>query len=462
MTSRRRFLQALGLGGSSLWLPSLGCDAHDDDGPGPQRLLMFFTVHGTIYEQWKMHPPGMSSGQRWSASLRELGASDFSPILRPLHRFRDRMSVYDGLALVSAETERNNVRHIIGGLHALTGAPTAIVSTTAVGSAPSIDQRIADMIARPDQFRSIEVAVGEPIWEVITRDARQVLPLQTDPLLLHQQLFGGGDAELTAAAQASVFATAGTWYDDFARDLPAEDRTRVEIHRQLLRDLEIRAQGLSAAVCEQPSMPGMSAMPATSSGGYSERFDDFRRLLTTAFACDLTRVATFYMSTQPGERVGPNLQSDMHQAYAHNVYVDAAAAAAMTDYGRRHAEDLALVLEALDAIPDRNGSLLDNTTVVWCGELADGAHGYERWPVVVIGGRNLRQGNYEHWPSNTPYAGYRWDGTRSSSMGVPHEKFLTTLARSFGLDIDHMPTTEIIGIDGARIDCTGLLDGMLP
>lgn len=451
MIDRRRFLQALG--SSALWLPSLGCDRPRDE-PSPQRLLVLFTLHGTVYEQWKMHPPGTSTQARWTALLRQLGASDFSPILRPLHRFRDRMSVYDGLALVSAETERNNVRHIIGGLHALTGAPTAIVSTAAVGSAPSIDQRIADAIARPEQFRSLEVAVGEPLVEIVTREARQVLPLQTDPLLLHHQLFGGGDAELSAAAQASVFAAANEWYGDFARDLPAEDRERVDIHRELLRDLEVRAQGLAASVCEQPPQPGVAL-------SYDATFEHFSRLVTTAFACDLTRVATFYMSTQPPQRVGAGLSGDMHQDYAHNIYTDEGAAAAMTDYGRRHAEDLAALLELLDAIPDRDGSLLDSTTVVWCSELADGAHGYERWPVVVVGGRNLRRGNYEHWPSITPYAGYRWDGTRSASMGVPHEKFLIALARSFGVDIDRMPTTEIIGIDGARIDCTGPLDGVL-
>ena len=37
---RRRFLKALGLGGSSLWLPSLGCDAPRDVS-SPQRLLVF-------------------------------------------------------------------------------------------------------------------------------------------------------------------------------------------------------------------------------------------------------------------------------------------------------------------------------------------------------------------------------------------------------------------------------------
>lgn len=452
-SSRRRFLEAMGIGASSLILPSLGCQQEVQ--PDPQRLLLFFSQHGTVYDSWKMHPPGSTTTKRWSSSLTDLGASAFSPILRPLHRWRDRMSVYDGLALVSAETERNNVRHYIGSLHALTGAPTAIVSTTAVGSAPSIDQRIADVIARPDQLRSIELAVGEPLIQLVTRDARQVLPLQTDPILLHQQLFGSGDAELNAVAQASVLQRSGDWYTDFARGLPAEDRARLDIHRDLLAELELRARSLADSVCSEPVVRGASV------SNYTETFEDFSRLVTTAFSCDLTRVATMYLSTQPADRVGPNLQSDMHQAYAHNIYVDPGAAAAMVLYGQKHASDLDGLLAVLDAIPERNGSMLDNTTVVWCGELADGAHGYERWPIVVIGGRGLRQGNYEYWPSDTPFAGYLWDGSRSSSMGVPHQKFLTALARSFGVEIDHMPITQVTGIDGAQIDCSGALDGVL-
>lgn len=454
MIGRRRALQSMGLGASSLLLGSLGCTREPEAEPaGPQRLLLFFTLHGTVYDSWKMHPPGMGIGQRWSSSLASLDEAQWSPILRPLHRWRDRMSVYDGLALVSAETERNNVRHIIGSLHAMTGAPSAIVSTTAVGSAPSIDQRIADAIARPDQFRSVEISVGEPLVQVVSRDARQVLPLQTDPLLLHQQLFGSDGAELTAAAQARAYAAAGAWYEQFSTDLSSQDRARLEVHRDLLRDLEVRAQGLAAVSCEQPML--------SSSLDYGDSFTDFARMVTAAFACDLTRVATFYMSTQPAKRVSTELGGDMHQAYAHNIYVDQGAAAAMTLYAQQHAHDLAALLDSLDAIPEGEGTVLDNTTVVWCGELADGAHGYERWPVVIVGGRGLRHGNYEYWPSDTPYAGYRWDGSRSSSMGVPHEKFLIALARSFGLDIDAMPITEIIGIDGARIDCTGALDGVL-
>ena len=477
--ARRRFLQGLGsLGGlqavglssSALLLPSLGCEragsgpstgsrASDpgfrSDHLAPQRLLIVFTLHGTIYDQWKMHPEGAALDQRWTSSLAGLDEQSFSPILRPLHPWRDRMSVYDGLSLVSAELERNNVRHIIGALHAMTGAMSTVISSATVGSAPSIDQRIADHIARPDQFRSLELCVGEPLVEIVTRDAQQVLPLQRDPQLTLAQLFGIGDSEFAGQAQAEVFSRAGNLYGEFAAGLASEDRQRLDIHRELLHELELRAQGLAATACEAPTLTGIGGV----NGDYDENFADFSQLLTTAFACDLTRVATFYLSTQPAARIG--LSGDMHQDYAHQVYSDPAAAEAMSSYALRHAQDLAELLESLDAIPEGDGSLLDNTTVVWCGELADGNHGYERWPVVVVGGQGLRKGNYEYWPSDTPFAGYQWDGTRSESMAVPHEKFLVALAQSFGVDIEAMPIASFEGIDGAKIDCSGPLDGVL-
>jgi len=457
--SRREFMRLLtGLGGASLFLPSLGCNNEREPALPPQRLLVFFTLHGTVYDQWRMHPPGAAVDKRWSRSLTELGAEDFSPVLRPLHPWRDRMSVYDGLSLVSAETERANVRHIIGGLHALTGANTAIVSSAAVGSAPSIDQRVADVIARPDQFRSIELAVGAPLHELVTREAKQVLPYQQDPLLLHQQLFGAGDTEQFAAAQAELFTAADGWYGEFAGGLSSEDQARIEVHRDLLRDLGLRAEGLANSACEAPAL---SVEAGGLGGDYDSTFEDFSRLVSAAFSCDLTRVASFYMATQPGSRVGSGLSGEVHQDYAHDIFVDEGARAGMVSYGERHARDLAHILDALDGIPEGEGTLLDHTTVVWCGELADGAHGYERWPVVVAGGRGLRKGRYEYWPSDTPFAGYRWDGSRSESMAVPHEKFLVALARSFGVEIDAMPIAEIEGIGGAKIDCTGALDGVL-
>ena len=459
MTSRRNFMQLLtGLGGASLFLPSLGCKGKDEPAQPPQRLLVFFTLHGTVYDEWRMHPPGASLDQRWSRSLTDLAPEDFSTILRPLHPWRERMAVYDGLSLVSAETERANVRHIIGGIHALTGANTAIVSSTAVGSAPTIDQRIADVIARPDQFRSIELAVGDPLYQLVTREAKQVLPYQQDPLLLHPQLFGDGDVEQNAAAQSELFSAADDWYGQFSSGLSSEDQARIEVHRDLLRDLGLRAEGLAKVACEAPELIVEAGGLA---GDYSTQFEDFRQLVSAAFSCDLTRVATFYMSTQPADRVGPGLMGEVHQEYAHDIFVDEGAKAAMTSYGERHAEDLAAILETLDSIPEGEGSLLDHTTVVWCGELADGAHGYERWPVVVVGGRGLRKGSYEFWPSDTPFAGYLWDGSRSQSMAVPNEKFLVALGQSFGLDIESMPIETVEGIDGATIDCTGPLDGVL-
>ena len=58
-----------------------------------------------------MRWPGMPDGQRWEKDLRNVPANEFSTALRPLHGYRDRLMVVDGLALVSAEADASGLRH---------------------------------------------------------------------------------------------------------------------------------------------------------------------------------------------------------------------------------------------------------------------------------------------------------------------------------------------------------------
>lgn len=455
-TSRRTFLQAMGLAAGTLFLPSLGRVAHADTALPPQRLVFFFTQHGTVYDGWSMHQ-GRDPGGRWSYDLAGLTEAEFSDGLRPLHRHRRKLTILDGLALVSAEADQSGLRHELAQVHALTGANATLVGGTPLASAPSIDQRIADVLARADRHRTIEMAIGGPPIGVNYRGDRMLLPMEYNPAQTFDRLFGmaGGGTDPIVQERSSVLDRVSNRYDALSSRLSGEDRVRLEVHRDLVRDLEVRVRGLASATCgTRPDGIG----PA--SGDYLTDFQNFARCITAAFSCDLTRIATFHMGQLDGDRVDPSFRGDIHDEAAHGIYESAEAARVMTQYTRTHADEFAWLLDQLDAIPEGDGTMLDHTTVIWCGEIADGAHGFEHWPVVMAGGRNLDRGRYHHWPSDTPFAGWAWDG-RLERMGVPHQRFLTTVARSFGIDIDRMPVTEIIGTGGARIDCTGVLEGVL-
>ena len=141
------------------------------------------------------------------------------------------------------------------------------------------------------------------------------------------------------------------------------------------------------------------------------------------------------------------------------VAAEVEAADVMTQYTATHSQHLADLLTALDSVPEGNGTLLDNTVVAWVGELGDGSHGFDRWPALLFGGGPFRYGRVLHYPRETPVIGQSWNGYEK--MGVPHQKFLTSLCQGMGLDVDRMPVESVYGSSGQKVDCTGPLEGMV-
>lgn len=68
----------------------------------------------------------------------------------------------------------------------------------------------------------------------------------------------------------------------------------------------------------------------------------------------------------------------------------------MTNYGAHHAGQALELVEKLDAIPEGNGAMLDNTLVVWLNEMATGNRSQDIYPTVMLGGSNIpmRFGKY--------------------------------------------------------------------
>jgi len=461
--NRRQFLAAMGLAGGSLFLPSLmkGGAAWGGPSSAPKRFVVMSTQHGTWYDGWKMRWPGLPEDRYWAKDLRSVAVSEFSAGLRPLHPFRDKLMVVDGLGLVSAEADKSGLRHELAYVHALTGGNCELVSGVPLASAPSLDQRIAETIARPDHFRSVEVGVGE-VPLAFFRGNKEYLPTEINVRRTYERLFGLRDSESVstseraAQAKGALLDRVRTRYEMMARRLSGEDRRKLDEHKELVYSLEQRVRGLSNLSCS----PGLE--PPSGVGSYEDDFQLNVQMMATAFSCDLTRVFSFNLGTLPTQNVIPGQVGDIHDDYAHEIYVRQEARDAMTQYTAVHARHFASILEALASVPEGNGTMLDHTLCLWSVEVADGAHGFDRWPAVLAGGGGeLSMGRYLHYPRDTPYAGWQWDLGTSTSMGVPHQKFLTSVARSMGVSIDRMPVESLRGIAGAQIDCTGTLGEML-
>ncbi|MDC0722273.1 DUF1552 domain-containing protein [Nannocystis bainbridge] len=459
-TSRRTWLRGgLGLGLGALCLPSLLPRGARAQAEAPvRRLLVVMTEHGAVYPRWRMRPGDPSEDADWEAPLSPLAEAEFSEILRPLHRHRARLSILDGLGNAVGMTTALN-EHKEGHATALTGTQAVeLENGPAHAQGPSIDQIVAAAIAEPGQIGSLQVSHGS--WPYSYDPGGKTLPYIYEPAELYTRLFPDGEAPLSSdaaairARQSAVVELARAQFSAVAPRLGADDRLKVEQHRDLLRALELQLEALSQKPCEVPDPPGAAA-PWEDPAWYDQRTQLFTTLTALALSCDLTRVGLLALWGLRNEQVGAP-PGDIHNDFAHAVSSDPVAAQVMANFGRYHANDVAKLLDVLEDIPSAGGTLLDDTLVVWSSELGTPEHQLHRLPVVLAGGTGYfdKPGRYIHWRQTNVVPGLLGD----ELQGPPHNRLLVSIARAMGVERDAVGLTSVPLKNGAKLDCTGELD----
>ncbi len=469
---RRQILQTLGLGTGSLFLPSLLPRARGGGSPAgaPMRIVFLQTYHGLLYRSWSMRPGGAPQSGAWERDLGGLEPEEFSDILAPLHPVRDKMLVLDGLDLVTCKGMGGGIGHAVSPINSMSGAFTTTTDGDARATVPTIDQLIADEIGRPDRFRSFEVGIDDVPTSSATPG--QALPRETRPNRFWNRLFpegaepeDGGPPSVASrlwARQDSVLDRVADEYAQFNTRLSVEDRQKLDLHLQMVRDLEQRVGGFATLDCsvpEQPVDPG-----SLSPDVYGVRYSQFVDLITVAFACDMTRVATVALTQMPNTEFGAP-PGDVHQDFAHladNAEPGSVAFEQMTNYGAHHAGHVLEFVQKLDAIPEANGTMLDNTLVVWLNEMATGDHDQDVYPMVLFGGSNvpMRFGKYIKYVVGGPSPLGSSGNNSQRPSGMPQNRVLTSIAQAMGLDVDVVGDAEVAA-DGGTIDCRGPAPGVL-
>ncbi|MEM7137080.1 MAG: DUF1552 domain-containing protein [Myxococcota bacterium] len=443
---RRRFLTALGLTAGSMCLPSLrvGSSAAAQ-GTMPTRLIFFITPHGTVPGRWNMRQSGRDN-EEYDFSLSGMSEGQFSQILRPLHRHRDKLLVVDGLsrAVTIAEEYRiaqdglngDNNRHHIAQAHLLTNTWAYQGASTARGGGLSVDQEIGAAVGQPGRWDSRVYGFNhQHAYNYL--GANQPAPREQNPQSAFSDIMGlapepsdpGNSTpsreDLIRQARGSVLDMAA---EEFATVLPrvnAADREKIERHQALVRDLEV---GFSAP---PPMVSGCD--PTFAAQGHV--IDQFSRITSVALGCDLTRVVTLVTQDIPATQFGAPGGIDVHQDVAHASDESTGTTNGinwMTNYNRTYAEHFAYLLDQLDSVQEGSGTLLDNTAVVWLSELATGGHDLERVPVVIGGGASgyFRTGRYVHYPQNNNVT-VAWSGSRN--VGFPMERLYVNLMHAMGM-----------------------------
>lgn len=457
--SRRRFLQAAGLGAGGLFLPSLlrGKRARAGVGAPPMRLIICYHHHGVPHATWDMHQ-GRTPGTRWEYALGGLTEAEFSACLRPLHRHRNKLTVVDGLSLATAIADPYGDGHAKGWVSSLTGgiARETIEGVKSNAAKPSLDQVIARALREQDPTLTDMVSLETGIYEYNFHAALfaelqsgqpvQRVPHEEQPRALFNRLFPNGDGSTPpdprVVAQPDVLASVAGMYDAMASRLSTEDRRKLETHRDLLSDMEARLRRLGGLTCGAPPISDYYWGQVPHTQRYDEHCASFWSLMAVALSCGISRVATMQFGPLFVEQIGGS--GDLHHDYAHPSSPDQGndplhpnAVQMMTNYTARYARYIADLADLLDGIPEGNGTMLDHTIILWTSELAHGGHGHDGWPAVIVGGgQRFRTGrwlHYEHDTLTTTTASWVNDNT---TIGLPHNHLLVSIARAMGLDID--------------------------
>ena len=324
----------------------------------------------------------------------------------------------------------------------------------------------------------------------ITR-ARQPLYPETLPLNVFHRLFGGAlPPGTTPSDTARLLAQKLSVLDFMRKDLarlqtliPASEKPRLAQHADAIQALEAALRASLPGVCAAPAAPPVFTPvvgprnPNTTISTTLPGLDYYTpdepdnhphqavgrahlALIKAAFACDLTRVATFSWASGtswvsfPGLFDGAQLPGGLESAPHHGIiHTDSAQVRDwISKIDTFYARETARALQDLDGQRDTDGNtLLDNTVAAYVSECAEQlGHGSTDIPFLVFGGRNTRiQGGKLLKVTDGPLASA---ANNTTTGNRPTNDVWLALAPTFGVALDGL---------GAAKQFTGPLAGLV-
>ncbi len=385
----------------------------------PLRLVCLTQPHG-ITSYWR---PRMPNG----GALTERGwRLDFDPdsSLGPLERHKDSMVIIEGLDFTCCygPGSTGSIGHH-SAIAALTGSdlrgPDDRRSKT-----PSIDIFLASLLRTPPLVITFYDALKS--WDA----TGEVYPENEDMVRTYQQLFGGLMTTTDPVAQAKsradlrVLSYLNSDAQRLRTRLAGPERVKLDQHLETLHSMETRINRPTS--CAKPAAPvGRGDLME-----YPLRHQLAMQYLSTALACGLTRVATCHLSggnRMPFLDLGgtdPAVHNDVVHVMQDNVDLSIRR---VSRIHRWHAEHVAALCDQLKAIPEGNGTVYDNTIILWTNELGN-PRDHEPWnvPFVLLGGGGAWQkGRFLTYNSGS--------GTSVTARETnAHNRLLTKVANQFG------------------------------
>jgi hypothetical protein len=420
--SRRTVLQGAGLG---LSLPLLDAMIPAATALGATaaaarpRLGYFYFPHGAVMENWTPSTDGRDF--------------DLKSIVEPLAPFRKQLSIVSNIGNKPGESRA---------VHALVPATWLSCVHPKEGLEPSmaatVDQIAANHIGQDTPWPSLEIATaqGHGVGSACERgygcsysgtlsfrNASTPLPVESNPRQLFLRLFGQGDslAERRFLTQqtASLLDMISGEVASLSRSLGPQDQRTLRDYLDSVREIERRIQNSERGDVAKLSLPEVP-------GATSQNFDEHLRLMfdlvALAWQGNLTRIQTFMVAPEVSEQTYNHIGvADAFHAISHHAN-DPAKKARLSKIQRYHSMVFADFLAKLAKMPDGEGSILDNSMLLYGSNMSNSnAHNQYPLPTAIIGGGagRLRGGQHINLAQRTPLANVHL--TLLQRAGVPIE-----------------------------------------
>jgi hypothetical protein len=418
MIDRRTFLR--GTGGLALSLPLLECMAVGAAPASPKRCLSLYVGHGfSLGGEWSFYPTVVDGEMQFSKSM-----AAFNPLA-------DRVTVLRGLehpGCVSAGGH-NTGDSFLTGSH-----------PNAADKSPSFDQIAAMTHGHKTRYPSLvlgnEGGIGG-IGSSKTLSYNQFgrpIPASNDIRGLYDSMFNS-DPQLAKGQRLQLSTDQRRLdrvlesYGDLKRQLGRDDSQKLEQYMQAMRDVEQEIQRMERWMeTPKPKVSADELSLNAAAQGPEAFIRTMYNLIYLAFKTDSTRYATYMLQSMNGDAWGniPLLLGlgANHHLLAHNATsLGGEHFVKLGKYDKFEADLLAEFITKLADTPEGEGTMLDNTVVMY-GSSNSQTHVNRNYPLMLVGGEKLglKHGTFHKLGDNKPPLSNMYL-TLLNALDVPAKQF---------------------------------------
>jgi len=380
--SRRAILRGIGCAVGLPWLESLHALAGTaSPSVSPKRFGIVFLGNGINEDHWSAEGAG--------ATMK------LSRTLEPLQPLKQKINVIDGLyvkALTGQGIHPGQTGSLLSGAHISKGA--------IIHSGISVDQMIANRLGEDTPQSSIVLACEQPMTgyhetnfslayssHISWHTPDSPVPVEVYPSLAWDNLFDNRGSLLNLSILDRVKDRAQA----LSRKISSSDQTKLDEYLTSVREVEKRVEGMrnskNQADDAAKAKNTVAARMDRPANGLPEDLREHARLMcdiiAIAFQTDKTRVASLMISRDLSAMYYPFLEvKEGHHAASHSNNTDA-----YERIARFHVSQYAYLASKLDSMKEADGSVLDNTCLMFLSNLWIGrSHDNFRLPLVLAGG----------------------------------------------------------------------------